>query len=88
MSYNPKGGHGYGNRPRRPQRTWVKKTVKKERFGLDYGKDTIKVEFNRPPSEFTQEEETSGSLDVTNGVLGVGGTLTKKKRNTTKFPES
>ena len=86
MSYRANSKGHYGIQNRKNQRTWIKTTRKKKLDGFGI-KETEKVEFSNLPSEFTQENSASGSIGITNGVLGANGSLAKRKIATTKFPE-
>lgn len=86
MSYNARGGHGYGGSNRRRGQPPKKVIVKRDKeFAGIHFKDKTEYIFPELPSELALEGEKSGSLGLTNGVLGANGSITKKNKETIKF---
>lgn len=85
MSYRAKkeGSYGYYRRRNTRKPFVMKKTHKKELFGLPVTKDTEVFECTQTPSEIDEEEKTSLGVNVGNqiGNIGVSGAKEDKKEH-------
>ena len=91
MSYREKSRHSYGNYPieRRNSDFHYKcrNTEKKEFLGVTFGKNTSvkEIECSDVPTVIEDGKENSVGGNVTNGVVGVGGSVINKDSNKTEF---
>jgi hypothetical protein len=88
MSYRPKRHSSYDPNYRKRTGNYqftMRKTKKKEFFGQPIIKDTEEIECSHVPSLIDEITEKSIAGNVNYGALCVGGSLTDKKRSTTKF---
>jgi hypothetical protein len=90
MSYKAKKhtSYGYNRRSGAKPKFKMKKTQKKEIFGLTVSKNTEETVCSHPPSEIDEEDKTSISGGVGNQIGNVSGSLAKERRRKTKFPKS
>jgi hypothetical protein len=90
MNYKPRKKGSYGNAKRRNSATKtfrIKKTRKKEVFGLPINEDTEITECTHLPSEINEEGKTSLDVNFGNQVGNIGFSGTKEKKTSTKFKE-
>lgn len=65
----------------------MKKTRKKEILGVIVSKDTEETECSHFPSELDEEKGTTVKGNANNGLFGIGGSLTNKRKSKMKFTQ-